>query len=62
VRVKHYKILIRRNAEMLVAWYKTRNELEAGEELILFYEGKNNLVKINDGIKKNELTIEATEI
>jgi hypothetical protein len=57
-----YRITVRGEKGIITAKYKSPHKLEAGEETILFYNGKSNLVKIISITKGIPASIEAKEV
>ena len=55
-----YKIVVKTKNGAIVAKYKSPEKLQAAEEIILFYNGKSNLVRITS-LPKNGIA-EAEEI
>jgi hypothetical protein len=45
---KVYQVIIKGSKGMISAKYRSPDKLEIGEDLLLFYNNKTNLVKITD--------------
>lgn len=57
-----YSIIIKTSKGMLTMKYKSPEKLVAGEELLVFYEGDNHLIRVTVISKTKKLTVEAEEI